>query len=387
MTRFPSKLQKKLEKRAQENAFRTLIEPNDLIDFSSNDYLGFSKESTISDSAIEIINTNGVFRNGATGSRLLSGNHNLYSKTEKLICEFHNSEAALVFNSGYSANMGFFSTVPQKGYLILFDELCHASIREGIQLSNSKSYKFKHNDVNDLLDKVDSFRSNGLKNESEIFVVTESVFSMDGDSPDLSQLAIGCQENRCLLIVDEAHALGVYPKGLVQELMCEEYVFARIMTFGKALGTHGAAVLGGARLRDFLVNFCKSFIYTTGLPPHTLATILAAYRYLESEKGKKRIESLKENIEYFNQVVTLHGLRDYFLQGESAIQICKLGGNDRVKSLSQSLKDEGFDVRPILSPTVPVGHERLRICLHAFNTKNEIDKLLGLFKKELLDEK
>lgn len=321
--------------------------------------------------------------NGATGSRLLSGNHELYTILENYLSEYHNAEAALVFNSGYDANLGFFSTVPQRGDLILYDELCHASIRQGIQLSHAKSYKFQHNSVDDFLANLKSLKADVKFKESEIYIVTESVFSMDGDTPDLSALASYCKEAGIYLVVDEAHALGVFGKGLVQELGLQEEVFARILTFGKSLGVHGAAILGSKDLKDFLVNFCKSLIYTTGLPPHTVSTILAAYHFMSGENGLKRMEALKANISYFNQVVQEKGLRPHFIKNDSAIQICRIKGNARVKNLSMDLEHSGFDVRPILSPTVPRGDERLRFCIHSFNTDKEMEGVLEIIKSTL----
>ena len=178
---FPKKLSAKLVQRKENNSLRNLGERSDLIDFSSNDYLGFAKSEVIFNKTHQFLIDKNIKINGATGSRLLSGNHNLYTETEKELCEFHNSETSLIFNSGYDANIGFFSSVPQRGDIILYDELIHASIRDGIQLSSAKSYKFKHNNLQNL----DEMLKRVQHNESDVYIVTESVFSMDGDSPDL----------------------------------------------------------------------------------------------------------------------------------------------------------------------------------------------------------
>jgi 8-amino-7-oxononanoate synthase len=281
MRQFPKNLSAKLEIRKQNNALRQLPLLNKLIDFASNDYLGLSKSESVFQETHQYLINNKIIQNGATGSRLLSGNHKLYPETENYIAQFHKSESALIFNSGYDANVGFFSSLPQKGDLILYDELCHASIRDGIQLSNAKAYKFNHNDFEDLERLI-------LRNQNAvIYIVTESVFSMDGDTPNLDELVQVSEKYNCYLIVDEAHALGVFGdkgEGLVQMLDFQNQVFARIMTFGKGLGCHGAAILGTLELTDYLVNFSRSFIYTTGLSPHSIATILMAYRYLDEEK-------------------------------------------------------------------------------------------------------
>ena len=194
MPDLPKNLSRKLQKRATENALRKMPMEDSLVDFSSNDYLGLSKEKWISDRTIEILHQENS-SNGATGSRLLSGNHILYKRLEEQLCDFHTSEAALVFNSGYDANLGFFSAVPQRGDYVFYDELVHASIRDGIQLGKAKAYKFKHNDISDLKSKLILHRSKNL--ETVIYIVTEAVFSMDGDSPDLNALAALCDS--CLL--------------------------------------------------------------------------------------------------------------------------------------------------------------------------------------------
>ena len=156
--KFPKNLSAKLEIRKQNNAFRKLSFPNDLIDFASNDYIGFSKNKAIFEETHHYLVDNNSIQNGATGSRLLSGNHKVYQDAENYIAQFHQTDSALIFNSGYDANVGFFSSVPQKGDLILYDELCHASIRDGIQLSNAKAYKFQHNDFEDLEGKITNYK-------------------------------------------------------------------------------------------------------------------------------------------------------------------------------------------------------------------------------------
>jgi 8-amino-7-oxononanoate synthase len=373
MRKFPENLSVKLEARKQNNALRQLPLSSKGIDFASNDYLGLSKSETIFHKTHQYLIETNEIQNGATGSRLLSGNHKLYQETENFIAQFHKSESALIFNSGYDANVGFFSSLPQKRDLILYDELCHASIRDGIQLSNAKAYKFNHNDFEDLERLI-------LRNQSAvIYIVTESVFSMDGDTPNLEELVQVSEKHNCYLVIDEAHALGVFGskgEGLVQYLNLQDQVFARIMTFGKGLGCHGAAILGAPELRDYLVNFSRSFIYTTGLSPHSVATILMGYRYLDKEN--KNIELLRENIIHFNQEKNLLGLKQLFVRSKSAIQSAIIPGNENVKSIAQKLQEKGFDVKAILSPTVPEGQERLRFCLHSFNSKEEISEVLRL---------
>ncbi|WP_250433400.1 aminotransferase class I/II-fold pyridoxal phosphate-dependent enzyme [Hanstruepera flava] len=376
---FPKKLAEKLQKRETENALRQLGIQNKLVDFSSNDYLGFSKSDTIFNQTHEYLVGHNIKQNGATGSRLLSGNHGLYQLVETVLCEFHKADAALVFNSGYDANIGFFSCVPQRHDIILYDEYVHASIRDGISMSHANAYKFAHNDLSDLDSLLKRHSEAILDANITIYVVTESVFSMDGDSPDLETLAQLCTNYHAHLIIDEAHAVGVfgkYGKGLVQDLELERQIFARIVTFGKALGTHGAAILGSSQLKSYLVNFSRSLIYTTALPPHTLATINSAY--LELIKTNV-IQSLQENINHFKTETDNHNLKSYFIGSDSAIHCAIISGNENVKQIAQQIQENGFSVKPILSPTVPKGQERLRFCIHSYNSKQEISEVLQLF--------
>ena len=365
---FPKKLHQKIIQRETQNSLRKLDKENSLIDFSSNDYLGFAKSEIIFDKTHQYLIDNNLKINGATGSRLLSGNHALYTEVEKQLAKLHNSETSLIFNSGYDANIGFFASVPQRGDIILYDELIHASIRDGIQLSNAKSFKFKHNDITHL----DEMLKRVQHDDIEIYVITESVFSMDGDSPDLVSISqIVEKHTNVHLVVDEAHALGVFDFGLIQKLQLENAVFARIITFGKGLGCHGSAILGCKQLQQYLVNFARSFIYTTGLSPHALATIKVAYDELSNCHSREKLE---QNIQHF--ISESKRLQLHFIESASAIHCCIISGNERVKNIASQLQQKGFDVKPILSPTVPLNQERLRFCLHSYNSKEEITNVL-----------
>jgi 8-amino-7-oxononanoate synthase len=227
------------------------------------------------------------------------------------------------------------------------------------------------NNLNSLTEKLNNAKGN-------IFIVTESVFSMDGDIAPLKEISALAKKSNAHLIVDEAHTLGVIGDdglGLVQQLGLEKEVFARIHTFGKALGCHGAIILGSKVLRSYLINFARSFIYTTALPFHSLATIKMAYQSL---KEGLNIQDLQSNISYFNSIK--NNCSNQFIESHSAIQSLIITGNNECKNLSNKLLDKGFDVKAILSPTVAEGKERLRICLHAYNTKNEIEQLLEAIK-------
>ncbi|WP_424492514.1 aminotransferase class I/II-fold pyridoxal phosphate-dependent enzyme [Salinimicrobium sp. GXAS 041] len=376
MRKYPLKVAKSLETRKQEHAFRNLGNCSSLIDFSSNDYLGIAASKEVFWKSHEILLENSILQNGATGSRLLSGNHKLYEIAEKAIAKFHETEAALIFNSGYDANVGIFSSIPKRNDIILYDEFVHASIRDGISMGKAKAYKFRHNDLSDL--RRIAKKVTDTNDDAEVFVVTEAVFSMDGDSPNFETMLTYAEEQGFFLIIDEAHSVGVdgtNGSGLVQKMAFQERIFARIVTFGKALGAHGAAVLGSEVLRDYLINFARSFIYTTALPPHALATVIASYEYLQNSA---EVEKLNKRIHFFQSEVQKMTFKDLFLESDSAIHCCILPGNEKVKAVSARLKKEGFDVKAILSPTVSPGKERLRICLHSFNSEEEISRLLFL---------
>jgi len=354
-------IQQKLAKRKAENALRELKVNNHLIDFCSNDYLGFAKEKSIHQADDILV------QYGATGSRLISGNHQITEEVENYLATFYHSETALLFNSGYTANLGFFSCVPQRGDTVVYDELIHASIRDGIRLGNANSFSFKHNDIEELANKID-------KAEGNVFVVVESVYSMDGDFAPLKEIAAICKNGNVALIVDEAHAVGVFGKGtgLCVKLGIEKEVFARIATFGKAYGCHGAAVLGSNELRNYLINFSRPFIYTTALPLQSVLTIKKAHEFLIGNTD--RIKKLKENIEFFQKITFDFQLLTF--NSNSAIQCILIPGNEEVKRVAKKIQEKGFDVRPILSPTVSKGQERLRICLHSFNTEQQIKELV-----------
>jgi len=356
------KLQRQLAKRKSENSYRELKLNDSLVDFCSNDYLGLSR----------LLNVKNEEAVGSTGSRLLQGNYPLIEKVEQELADFHKATEALIYNSGYTANIGLFSALPQKGDVILYDEFIHASVKDGMRLSFAKSYSFAHNDVQDFEKKILKLTK---EITGEVYVAVESVYSMDGDKAPLTELVELCDKYNCILVVDEAHAVGVYGgkgEGLVQSLGLEKKVAIRLVTFGKGLGCHGATVLCSKLIKDYLVNFSRSFIYSTALPPVSVKVIREAYACM---KGCDQIELLQQNIQYFRE-----GAKECKLQGlipsDSAIHCIVIAGNAKVKTRSELLQDKGFDVRAILSPTVPVGGERLRVCIHAFNSKNEIDELL-----------
>jgi 8-amino-7-oxononanoate synthase len=364
-------LKNKLQERQQSGTYRQLKPENGLVDFCSNDYLGFARSALLKQSIVHEVDTHPLSLNGAAGSRLLSGNIQYAEDLEKQIAAHHESEAGLLFTSGYDANLGLLSSLAQRGDTIILDELVHASIIDGARLSYANRYSFKHNDLESLEAKLKLAKGN-------CYVVIESVYSMDGDTPPLLEILNLTEKYHAALIVDEAHAVGLYSKGLVCELGLQERVFARVVTFGKALGGHGAIVLGSHNLRNYLINFARSFIYTTAAPFHQLAAIKMAYQLLEN--SGEAIISLKKNIELFKQEVNT-GENFTLLNSVSPIQCIILGSNEMAREAAKQLQMNNLDVRPILSPTVAQGTERIRICLHSFNTENELTLLAATLNK------
>jgi 8-amino-7-oxononanoate synthase len=374
---MPENLIARLSKRNDSGLLRVLKLGDDLIDFCSNDYLGLARQQEIYNAVQQEIDHKGIRLNGSTGSRLIRGNSRLAEELEVFLADFHHAESALIFNSGYDANMGFFSSVPQRGDTILYDRLIHASIHDGIRLSHAKAFAFNHNDIEDA--------KRLLKQSSgQVYIVVESLYSMDGDFAPLNDFAQLCAETGALMVVDEAHANGIYGPtgcGLVHEEHILEHCIARIYTFGKSIGSHGAVVVGSNMLRSYLINFARSFIYSTALPTNELLTIKCAYHFAVSNSEAKQL--LFNNINYFRELASATPELK-FLPASGPIQGLLFEGNERVKKAAEYIQQAGFDIRAILSPTVPEGSERLRICLHSFNSPEEIKNLfhhLTLFSK------
>jgi 8-amino-7-oxononanoate synthase len=355
----------KLQQRKAGNNFRSLTVSNSLIDFYSNDYLGFARDKELKKRVEKEIASHPHSFIGSTGSRLLSGNNKYVESLEEFLAEFHQSEAALIFNSGFDANYGLLSTLPYRGDTIIYDELIHASLHDGIRNSRATSVSFSHNNLDELRNKLQS--ASGLK-----YVVVESVYSMDGDLAPLKEIAALCEEYDAGLIVDEAHATGTqgrYGEGRVMEEIPKANVLARIHTFSKALGANGAVILCSNDLRQFLINYCRPFIFSTALPFHSLAAVKVAYDF-QKETDSRRSYLLSLIQLFKQQVKAKEGLQ--LIASDTPIQSLMASGNQNVKDYALQIQQIGFDVRPILYPTVPKGKERIRICLHSFNTEEEV---------------
>ncbi len=374
------RLEQALQKRETDGNLRSLSVSEAAVDFSSNDYLGLSRSQLLADNiedAWQAYRQNGSDQrlNGATGSRLLSGNSALCQAVEAELAEWLQAEAVLLFPTGFQANVALVSCLPAKNDGIVYDELVHASMREGYRLAVCSHRSFRHNDMAHLAERLEATRKAISGN---LLVMAESVYSMDGDVAPLGEMLEVCHHYGASLIYDEAHSTGLFHEngsGMACALGLAAEVFARVYTFGKAPGIHGACVAGSRLLKEYLVNFSRGFIYSTALSPHCLLTIRESVRMLQTQLSAQK--KLLENIGYFKTNVAATALADRLMPSESAIQALLVSGNDRCKSVAAFLQSNGLDVRPVLSPTVPAGKERLRIILHAFNTFAEIDGLIA----------
>ena len=371
MKAIDSFIHERLTQRQTIGTSRQLSVHNALIDFSSNDYLGFARSTELKTHFEDALKKYPGYKLGSTGSRLLAGNDLFTENLEKKIAAFHLAESALIFNSGYDANLGLLSSLPQRGDTIITDELVHASMIDGARLSHANRYTFKHNDLHSLEQKLKQARG-------KIYIAIESVYSMDGDEAPLEKICKLAEQYHAALLVDEAHAIGIYGtrgRGLVEKEGLTKRVFARTITFGKALGTHGAAILGSNVLRAYLINFARSFIYSTAANFCSHLATEVAYKFLTQYDHQsaiyQRIHSFKEAIHNTSRLI----------ESNSPIQIILIPGNREAKHIEQKLQHAGFDVRAILSPTVKADSERLRICLHNHNSFEEIKSLASTINK------
>jgi 8-amino-7-oxononanoate synthase len=359
-------LRNELSDREQTGLLRRLtVHSKNLSDFSSNDYLGLAASSELGE-IIEVLVRKSGAENGSTGSRLLTGNSAFAEETEAFLARVLHTEAALLFNSGYTANLAVLSALPKRHDTILYDELAHACIKDGARLSMAKRFSFRHNNMEDLETKL-------RKSTGNIFIAVESIYSMDGDECPLADLTSLAHQYNAFIILDEAHSTGVMGEegsGMAVALGLHNRIAARIHTFGKAMGVHGACVAGSETLVNYLINFARPFIYTTALSPHNIVSINCAFRYLKEHKHLQ--DALHANVELFLDTTRDVGNKT---ASHSAIQTVIVPGNSAVRNAATILQRNGLDVRPILSPTVTRGKERLRICLHAFNTPAEVRKL------------
>lgn len=364
-------LRERLKKREQLGNLRHLQVGRPPIDFASNDYLGLARSSAFA-AAIRRewwrCERQMSCRFGSTGSRLLTGNSEYAQRLEESIAAFHGYETGVLFNCGYMANSGLLSVVADQQSVIFFDEGIHASTREGIRLSRATAFPFRHNDSGHLESRLKKSSS-----QRERWVCAESVYSTDGTMAPLVEISRIAKKYEARLIVDEAHATGVLGpggRGLVAEYGIMDHVDAQVVTFGKALGTCGAIVLGDRTLKQALINFSHPYIYTTALPFPILASIKCSYDlFPQMEKEREQLQRLIEVFKNASAIAT-----------PTMIQPVLISGNAALRHMAEQVSLAGFDVCPLMSPTVRRGHELLRICLHAFNSEEELQNLCKLLK-------
>ncbi len=368
-----------LKKRKQDNLLRTLKPAasrgqglrlsggREYIDLSSNDYLGFSTDPKLKQAAKEAVDRLGV---GSSASRLLSGDSDIYHHLEGKTAQFKGKERALIFNSGYQANVGIIGAFCSRRDVIFSDKLNHASIIDGIVLSGAKFFRFLHCDLNHLEQLLKEQRHKF----KEALIITESVFSMDGDKPALGELVSLKEKYNCKLMVDEAHATGIFGKsgaGIVEQEGLVAKTDLIMGTFSKALGSFGGYVACSKSLVDYLINTARSFIYSTALPPSVIATNLASLELVEEEPERRR--GLINNADYFRTNLKEAGFK---IRGSSQIVPLIVSDNQRVIKISEELQEKGYWVLPIRPPTVPVGEARLRFSLTLNHSKEILEKLI-----------
>ena len=358
------RLRAKLQHLQEIGQWRQPRLPAGAVDFTSNDYLGLARDGNL---RAQVLAAAADFPLGSTGSRLLTGHLALAAQVEEALAAHFCAGAALLFTSGYSANLGLLGSLFTQGEQVWFDDRVHASMREGLKLSPATTHAFPHNNV-------EALRA-GIRKHGATGIVVESLYSMDGDAAPLQELAAIAREAGAVLLVDEAHAAGVLgPQGaglVVDAGLDEGAAFGRVVTFGKAFGGLGAAVLGPPLLREWLVNRARSQIYTTAPPPpQLLHTLHALPRLAAADEARAHIQHL--------QAALAGSGHPQVRSGPGAIAAWHQPGNYQVLAAAQQAQHAGYDVRPIRKPTVPAGTERIRICLHSYNTPEELQGLLAV---------
>jgi len=343
------------------------VENKEYIDFSSNDYLGLSAHPGLIRAGKDAIDEFGA---SSCSSRLLSGDLSLHHQLEEKIAQFKKKEAALIFNSGYQGNVGIISSLFSKDDCIFSDRLNHASIIDGILLSGARFFRFQHNDTAHL----DSLLKKERAKFKKSLIITETIFSMDGDKCLLKGLVSLKEKYNCEIMVDEAHATGIFGRngsGMVEEYGFAEQVDFIMGTFSKALGSFGAYLAASGKVAAYLINTCRSFIYSTALPPGIIASNLKSIRLVEEEPWR-RIRLL-ESAQYFRNALKRNG---FDIRGDSQIIPVIIGDNLKTVEFAKRLQDKGYWILPIRPPTVPQGEARLRISLTFYHTKEILDKLI-----------
>lgn len=364
-------LMRKLNPVSARSRSKIRINGKEYIDFSSNDYLGLSFHPMLINACRKATER---FGTSAGASRLMSGSMDLHRQLEEETARFKGKEAALVFNSGYQANIGIISSLYKSGDAIFSDRLNHASIIDGILLSGARIFRFQHNDTGHLETLLKKERSKFDK----ALIISETIFSMDGDRPPLQELVALKQNYNCQLMVDEAHATGLFGEngsGVVEEEKLQEEVDLIMGTFSKALAGFGAYLAASRKVTDYLVNTCRSFIYSTALPPAIIATNLAAIELARSEPYRR--ERVLDLARHLREKLTAAGLQ---VMGESQIVPLLIGDTLKAVELAAKLQEQGFWALPVRPPTVPEGSSRLRFSLNFHHDNDHLEKLVELLQ-------
>jgi 8-amino-7-oxononanoate synthase len=361
-----------LNTRESEGLLRFLQDLTGMIDFCSNDYLGLSQHPALAlaiEQEAQHRSENGKsLSHGATGSRLISGHSPIFDEFEQACANMHRAEAALLFASGYDANVGLIAALAQEGQVIFCDKLLHASLIDGLRLCKAEKRIFKHNDLGDLVKLLEQYPK-----ETPKWIVVESIYSMDGDMAPLAELVALKNQYNVEIIVDEAHSGGLYGpegSGLCVELGLEKEIIARVITFGKAWGNAGAVVLGSTILKDYLINFARPFIYSTAPSPQHVSSLLASLEFIKTQDSLR--QKLQANIQFFQSQVQGKA----WGKSQTAIQTFFVSGNQALRAAAKKAQEAGFAVKPIVYPTVAKGHERIRITLHAGSQEKDMLSLI-----------
>ena len=368
---MPEELEGRVRARLQELQDRQLLRtlrPPTGIDLSSNDYLGLASHPSLKARMIEAVDREGC---GSTGSRLLRGDRASFAAIERRFAAFKGTDQALYFSSGYLANIAVLTTFPETGDVILSDERNHASLIDGIRLSAAKRAIFPHLDVAALARLLDEHDGSG-----QTFVVTESLFSMDGDQAPLADYASLCRSRGAALVVDEAHAVGIFGdrgSGLIERTGTGGGVFLSIDTAGKALGVAGAFVSGRAWAIEYLVQRARTFIFSTAPPPPVAAALEASLTLVANEPERRA--ALLDRARHLRERLADAGLS--VPAGSSQIVPVILGDNDRALAVAQALQRQGFDVRAIRPPTVAPGTARLRLSVNVNLSEATLDRFVA----------
>jgi 8-amino-7-oxononanoate synthase len=343
------------------------------VDFSSNDYLCLSQHPRLKAAMIAAVEHEGC---GSTGSRLLRGEREIFSRLERSFARFKSTECALYFSSGYLANLAVLTTFPEAGDLIVSDERNHASLIDGARLSRARCIVFPHNDCAALARILAEPRS------GQAFVVVESLFSMDGDTAPLAQYAALCRAAGAVLIVDEAHAVGIFGargSGLVEDRNVEADVLLTVNTAGKALGVSGAFVAGPAWAIEYLVQRARPFIFSTAAPPPIAAALGASLSVLADEPWRRA--TLLHLAGYLRARLAADGLS--IPPGHAQVVPVVVGSNERALAAAGAMQAQGFDVRAIRPPTVAPGTARLRVAVNVGHEETLLDRFASALAAHL----